>query len=77
MSRFFFDSYEDGQPSEDRDGVEFADSAAAEKAAVQALVSIARESFAPSDRAMEMVVRNGEGKAILACTLSLTVRRPA
>jgi hypothetical protein len=76
MSRFFFDTH-DGERFEDREGVEFPDAAAARQAAVEALVSIAKDRFtAPADRALEMTVRDSEGKAILSCSLSLTVRPP-
>lgn len=77
MSRYFFDSYDGEAWFEDRDGVEFGESAAAEEAAVVALASIAKDTFsAPSDRAIAMVVRDSGRNSIMTCTLSLAVRRP-
>jgi hypothetical protein len=76
MSRFFFDTH-DGERFEDREGVEFPDAAAAQQAAVEALVSIAKDRFTtPSDGSLEMTVRDSAGKAIMTCCLSLAVRRP-
>jgi hypothetical protein len=77
MSRFFFDSFDGEKRFEDREGVEFRGNAAAEDAAVYALVSIARDTFSsPTNRAIEMIVRDSDRKPIMACTLSLAVRRP-
>ena len=77
MTRFFFDTRDGDELFEDREGVEFADAAEAESAAVLALVSLARDEFRdPAGRSIEMRVRDQEGNPVLTSTLSLVVQRP-
>ena len=77
MTRFFFDTRDGDELFEDREGVEFAEAAEAESAAIFALVSLARDEFRhPAGRSIEMRVRDDEGNPVLTTTLSLVVQRP-
>lgn len=76
MPRFYFDIRVEGAFTEDEDGAEFTDVAAAEEEAVACVSQLAWDKFPHSGiREISVEVRDGSGRRVLAAKISLRVER--
>jgi hypothetical protein len=76
MPRYYFDVWQNGQITEDIEGEELPDPAAAEQEAALAAVHLSKELFSGSRDELAVEVRDEQGQPVVRAKVSLEVERP-